>query len=152
MAERVGCGTPCLLGSLGAHPTRKLVRFSLLKCPSIPNSKKLKYVVPVGKCKLQTICLHKHLYKCGHFGWLKISFDRISRYFGSMCNFYIFRKMTPSGHSLDDPKSLSIAFLAISDQLLFFYKITPGGHFRWPKITLDRISDQCATSIFKNKS
>ena len=23
------------------HPTRKLVRFSLLKCPSIPNSKKI---------------------------------------------------------------------------------------------------------------
>ena len=57
MAERVGCGTPCLLESLGVqevvvsrpaaaaaivrrgfHPTRKLVRFSLLKCPSIPNS------------------------------------------------------------------------------------------------------------------
>ena len=31
------------------HPTRKLVRFSFLKCPSIPNLKKnLKYVVPVG--------------------------------------------------------------------------------------------------------
>ena len=59
MAERVGCGTPCLSWSLGVrevvgsrpgrgniarrvfHPTRKLVRFSLLKlCPSIPNSKK----------------------------------------------------------------------------------------------------------------
>ena len=56
MAERVGRGTPCLLWSLGVrevvgsrpggamvrrvfHPTRKLVRFSLLKCPSIPNSK-----------------------------------------------------------------------------------------------------------------
>ena len=55
MAELVGCGTPCQLGSLGVrevvgsrpargkirrvlHPTRKLVRFSLLKCPSIPNS------------------------------------------------------------------------------------------------------------------
>ena len=50
MAELVGCGTPCLLGNLGVrevvgsrvrrvfHPTRKLVRFSLLKCPSIPNS------------------------------------------------------------------------------------------------------------------
>ena len=75
MAKRVGCGTPCLLGSMGVrevvgsrpagaivmrvfHPARKLVRVSLLKCPSIPNSKKnLKYVVPVGKCKLQTICV-----------------------------------------------------------------------------------------------
>ena len=52
MAERVGCGTPCLLGNLGCgfapqagaivrrvfHLTRKPVRFSLLKCLSIPNS------------------------------------------------------------------------------------------------------------------
>ena len=69
MAEQVGCGTPGLLRSLGvrevvgSRPGRgnskesKLVRFSLLKCP-IPNIKKnLKYVVPVGKCKLQTICV-----------------------------------------------------------------------------------------------
>ena len=70
MAERVGRGTPAcyevwvcgrswvraLAGEIVRrifHPTRKLVRFSLLKCPSVPNSKKnLKYVVPVGKCKL----------------------------------------------------------------------------------------------------
>ena len=52
MAERVGCGTPCWLWEVVGsrhgrsnivrrvyHPTRKLVRFSLLKCPSIPNSK-----------------------------------------------------------------------------------------------------------------
>ena len=56
MAEQLWCGTPCLLGvwvcgrswvraPAGAivrrvfRPTRKLVRFSLLKCPSIPNSK-----------------------------------------------------------------------------------------------------------------
>ena len=54
MAERVGCGTPSLLGSLcvrevvgsrpdrgkskEVHPTRKLVKFSLLKLPSIPYS------------------------------------------------------------------------------------------------------------------
>ena len=60
LPKRVGCGTPCLSWSLGVrevvgsrpgrgnivnivrrvfHPTRKLVWFSLLKCPSIPNSK-----------------------------------------------------------------------------------------------------------------
>ena len=55
MAKLVKYETPCLLGSLGVreivgsrpgrgkvrrvfHPTRKLIRFSLLKCPSIPNS------------------------------------------------------------------------------------------------------------------
>ena len=48
---------------------------------------------------------------------------------------------------LDDRKSLSIAFLVISEfqintQLffIFFYKITNSGHFGWPKITFDRIS------------
>ena len=46
----------CVLGNnnkisvfIICHPARKLVRFSLLKCPSIPNSD----VVPVGKNKLQ---------------------------------------------------------------------------------------------------
>ena len=37
------------------HPARKLVRFSLLKCPSISNSKFGSR--PCGKCKLQTICV-----------------------------------------------------------------------------------------------
>ena len=69
MAERVGYGTPCLLGNLGVQevldrapkvrkvfrPARKLVRFSLLRCPSIPNSKLGRS--PRGKCKLQTICV-----------------------------------------------------------------------------------------------
>ena len=40
------CGRSWVRAPAGAivrrvfHPTRKLVRFSLLKCPSIPNSKK----------------------------------------------------------------------------------------------------------------
>ena len=68
MAKQVGCGTPCLLLSLGVrgswvhtpareivrrvfHPARKLVRFSLLRCPNY-NSK-----VSVGRCTLQTICI-----------------------------------------------------------------------------------------------
>ena len=45
---------------------------------------------------------------------------------------------------LDDRKSLSIAFLAISDHyatlIFFFHKMAHGGHFGWPKITFDRIS------------
>ena len=44
---------------------------------------------------------------------------------------------------LDAQKSLSIAFLAISDQyatFIFAYNMAAGGQFRWPKITLDTIS------------
>ena len=47
-----------------------------------------------------------------HFGWPKITFDRISRDFRSIRNFYF----------------------------IFFHKMAAGGHFRWPKITFDRIS------------
>ena len=50
MAERAGAIVRRVF-----HPTRKLVRFSLLKCPSIPNSEI--HIVLVGKCKLQTICV-----------------------------------------------------------------------------------------------
>ena len=48
----------------------------------------------------------------GHFGAPKITFDRISRHFRSICKF-------------------------LCD---FFYKIAAGGHFGWQKITFDRIS------------
>ena len=73
----------------------------------------------------------------GHFGWPKITFDRITRHFRSIRNFFFF-KMAVGGHFgspiwpiLDDRKSLSIAFLAISDQyttfifLIFFSKWPP---------------------------
>ena len=67
-----------------------------------------------------------------------------------------------------DWKSLSIAFLAISDQCTtfnfckFFYKMAAGGHFGWPKITLNRsfrhfrwIHNFCFcwifSAIFKNR-
>ena len=59
--------------------------------------------------------------------------------------FIFFTKWLPAA-ILDDRKSLSIAFLAISDQyatfifLIFFHKMAAGGHFGWPKITFDRIS------------
>ena len=87
----------------------------------------------------------------GHFGWPKITFDRISRYFRSIRNFYIFwyffhkMKITFDNISLhfrsirnfnfflngftkwspaailDDRKSLSIVFLSISDQYATFF-------------------------------
>ena len=59
----------------------------------------------------------------GHFGWPKITFDHISRHFRSICNFYFFSAI------LDDRKSLSIAFLAISDQYttLFFLICSQNG-------------------------
>ena len=67
----------------------------------------------------------------GHFGIPKITFDRISRHFRSICNsflFYFFFKMADGHHFgspfwaiLDDRKLLSIAFLAISDQYATFF-------------------------------
>ena len=50
----------------------------------------------------------------GHFGWPKITFDRISRHFRSIRSFYLF------GFYID--------------------KMAAGGHFGWPKITFFRIS------------
>ena len=55
-----------------------------------------------------------------HFGWPKMNFDRISRHFRSIRNFlfffnFFFTKWLPAA-ILDDRKSLSIAFLTISDQ------------------------------------
>ena len=116
----------------------------------------------------------------GHFGWPKITFDRISRHFRSIRNFFLFcsqngcrgpfwmtqnnfrshfspfqintqllfvlllfTKWLPAA-ILDDRKSLSIAFFAISVQYAIFFYLVPkmaaGGHFGWPKITFDRIS------------
>ena len=45
----------------------------------------------------------------------KMAFDRISRHFRSICNFFFSTKWLPAA-ILDDRKSLSITFLAISDQ------------------------------------
>ena len=56
-----------------------------------------------------------------------------------------FTKWRPAA-ILDDRKSLSITFLAISDQyatflfFIFFHKMAAGGHFGGPKITFDHIS------------
>ena len=50
----------------------------------------------------------------GHFGWPKITFDRISRHFGSMCN--------------------------LNFVLNFVHKMAAGCHFGWLKITFDHIS------------
>ena len=55
---------------------------------------------------------------------------------------FLFTKWLPAA-ILDDRKSLSITFLAISDQyatLIFFHKMAAGGHFGWPKITFECIS------------
>ena len=53
----------------------------------------------------------------GHFGRPKITFDRISRHFRSIRNFYFLNLFWAI---LDDRKSLSIAFLTISDQYATF--------------------------------
>ena len=92
-----------------------------------------------------------------HFGLQKITFDRISRHFRSICNFFVSFWMTDQYATfifwffstkwlpaaiLDDRKSLFMTFLAISDQYatFFLHKMAANGHFRWPKITFDRIS------------
>ena len=79
----------------------------------------------------------------GHFGWPKITFDRISHHFRSIYNFdFFFHKMAAGGH-FGWRKSLFIAFLGISDQYTtffffwFFHKIAAGGLFGWPKMTFE---------------
>ena len=79
----------------------------------------------------------------------KITFDRISRHFRSIRNFLFFEKKfkmaagrlfgSPFWAILDDRKSLSIAFLAISDQYAtffifctFLFKMAAGRHFGSP--------------------
>ena len=55
---------------------------------------------------------------------------------------FLFTKWLPAT-ILDNRKSLSIAFLAISDQyatFIFVHKMAAGNHFGWPKITFYRIS------------
>ena len=89
----------------------------------------------------------------GHFGWPKITFDRISRHFRSISNFFFFSTKWLPAAILDDRKSLSIAFLAISDQYatFFFTKWLTTAILDDPKsllITFLAISDQYATSIF----
>ena len=55
-----------------------------------------------------------------HFGWPKINFDRISRYFRSIRTFDFFFTKWLTAAILDDRISLLIAFLAISDQCATF--------------------------------
>ena len=105
----------------------------------------------------------------GHLGWPKITFDRISRHFRSIRNFYLFLICSQNGCRrpswmaenhfrsyfspfqintqlffftkwllaaiLDDRKSLSITFLAISDQyatLIFVFIFSQNGCCRRP--------------------
>ena len=56
----------------------------------------------------------------GHFGWPKITFDRIFRHFRSIRNLDFFFTIWLPVAILDDQKSLSIAFLAISDKYTIF--------------------------------
>ena len=96
----------------------------------------------------------------GHFGWPKITFDRISNHFRSILNFYFFKfvyKMATGVH-FGWLKITSIAFLNISDQyqgylfLIFFLQTNiPRWRFlddrKSLSITFLAIWDQCATFI-----
>ena len=69
----------------------------------------------------QILCISPNGLQTGHC-------DAISRHFRSIHNFF-FTKWLPAA-ILDDRKSLSIAFLAISDQYAtLFFKIAAGSHF-----------------------
>ena len=107
-----------------------------------------------------------------HFGWPKMNFDRISRHFRSIHNFlyiFFFHKMAAGGHFgwpkiiyiwlpaaiLDDRKSPSITFLAISNQyatFIYFLFCSQNGCRRTFRMTENplsisflAISDQYAT-------
>ena len=93
----------------------------------------------------------------GHFGWPKITFDRISRHFRSIRNLFVlilFTKWLPAA-ILDDRKSPSIAFVAISDQyatLILFTKWLPAAILDDRKslsIAFIAISDQYETFFFE---
>ena len=77
-----------------------------------------------------------------HFGWPKITFDRINCHFRSIRNFFS-HKMAASGH-FGWPKitfdRISRHFRSIRNFDFFFHKMAAGGHFGWPKIAFDHIS------------
>ena len=75
----------------------------------------------------QLFFLHK-MAASGHFGWPKITFDHISHHFRSIRNFFFTKWLATA--ILDDRKSLSIAFLAISDQYAAFFSSQNG--CQWP--------------------
>ena len=91
----------------------------------------------------------------GHFGRPKITFYRISHHFRKIRNFFwnFFTKWLTAA-ILEDRKSLSIAFLAISDQyttFMFFKKWLPAAILDDRKslsIAFLAISDQYATFYF----
>ena len=85
-----------------------------------------------------------------HFGWQKITFDCISCHFISICNFnFLGDFFLQNGHRrpfwmTENHRWSYFSPFHINTQLLFFliffYKMATGGHFGWPKITLDCIS------------
>ena len=79
-----------------------------------------------------------------HFGWLKITFDHISRHFRSIRNFNCFDFFSQNGcwRQFWMTKNHFISHFStfqINTQL-WFHKMAAGGHFGWPNITFDHIS------------
>ena len=79
-----------------------------------------------------------------HFGWPRITFDRISPHFRSIHNFYFFHKMAAGGH-FGWPKiafdHISRHFRSIRNFDFFLnHKMAAGDPFGWPKITFESIS------------
>ena len=82
----------------------------------------------------------------GHFGWLKITFDGISRQFRSMHNFLFFsqngcrRPFWMTENHFPSHFSLFQINMQLKFFWIFFHKMAAGSHLGWPKITFDRIS------------
>ena len=87
----------------------------------------------------------------GHFGWPKITFDRISRHFRSIRNFDFFPQngcRRPFWMTENHFRSHFSPFQINTQLWFFFHKMAAGGHFGWPKITFDRISRHFRSILF----
>ena len=120
-----------------------------------PPKHKLWYGIIIGGTNLSEITIHlfNKMAAGGHFGWRKITFDRISHHFRSILNFLFF-KMVASCHfgSRCLPKSIGtylysrsvatsnmkligafvINLWSAQDCSSYFHKIAVGGHFGFP--------------------
>ena len=73
-----------------------------------------------------------------HFGWPKITFDRISRHFRSIRNFFSQNGYRGPFWMTENHFRSHFSLFQINTQLFFFHKMAAGGHFGWPKIIFNQ--------------
>ena len=79
----------------------------------------------------------------GHFGWPKITFDRISAISDQYATLFFTKWLQRPFWMTENHLWSYFSPFQISTQLRFFlnfHKIAAGGHFGWPKMTFDCIS------------